>query len=185
MRRIHETFTAGPQAARFTALSAWEARRKTLIETLQSKVFAAVPRKPRNVRVEGAGTELRLTSTTLCLSARHGGSRPRRARPLPALLYIASDGDDPATIASGPTVADVSTFQAALGVLQQFGGMPSFPASVVDRLRSGARGAFFPVSSCDMYGSVTWAAAARSLCLVPSSLRRCRTRNGKSSDPSD
>jgi len=81
--RIHETFTAGPQAARFTALSAWEARRKTLIETLQSKVFAAVPRKPRNVRVDGAGTELRLTSTTLCLSARHGGGRPRRARPCP------------------------------------------------------------------------------------------------------
>jgi glycerate 2-kinase len=49
-------------------------------------------------------------------------------------------GDDLSVIASGPTVADVSTFQAALGVLQQFGGMPSFPASVVDRLRSGARG---------------------------------------------
>src|SRR5205085_1648376 len=44
--RVHEIFTAAPPAARYTALSAWDARRASLVATLQSKVFAAVPRKP-------------------------------------------------------------------------------------------------------------------------------------------
>jgi len=50
-------------------------------------------------------------------------------------------GDDPAVIASGPTVADPTTFADAIGVLERFGGIGSFPDAVVDVLRGGLTGA--------------------------------------------
>ena len=49
-------------------------------------------------------------------------------------------GDDLSVIASGPTVADASTFGDALDVLRRFGGLEAFPRAVVDRLRRGAAG---------------------------------------------
>jgi glycerate-2-kinase len=50
-------------------------------------------------------------------------------------------GDDPAVIASGPTVADPTTYADALDVLKRFGGRGSFPAAVVDALQDGLGGA--------------------------------------------
>jgi hydroxypyruvate reductase len=49
-------------------------------------------------------------------------------------------GDDLSVIASGPTVADDSTFAAALEILARRGGVDRYPASVVDRLRTGVAG---------------------------------------------
>jgi hydroxypyruvate reductase len=49
-------------------------------------------------------------------------------------------GDDLSVIASGPTVADPSTFADACAVMARRGGDGAFPASVVRRLRSGAAG---------------------------------------------
>jgi len=49
-------------------------------------------------------------------------------------------GDDPSVIGSGPTVADASTFEDALGALNRFGGAGAYPAPVVGCLRAGARG---------------------------------------------
>jgi hydroxypyruvate reductase len=49
-------------------------------------------------------------------------------------------GDDPSTIASGPTVADPSTFEDALDVLRRFGGHAVYPAPVVSHLVGGTRG---------------------------------------------
>jgi hydroxypyruvate reductase len=49
-------------------------------------------------------------------------------------------GDDLSVIASGPTVADPSTFADALAVIARRGGDGAFPASVVRRLRAGAAG---------------------------------------------
>ena len=49
-------------------------------------------------------------------------------------------GDDLSVIASGPTVADPSTFAEALAVIARRGGDAAFPASVVRRLRAGAAG---------------------------------------------
>jgi glycerate 2-kinase len=46
-------------------------------------------------------------------------------------------GDDLSVIASGPTVADPTTFGDALGVLRQYGGLDVYPASVVARLLAG------------------------------------------------
>jgi len=49
-------------------------------------------------------------------------------------------GDDLSVIASGPTVADPSTYADALDVLARRGGDRAFPASVTARLRAGAAG---------------------------------------------
>jgi glycerate-2-kinase len=49
-------------------------------------------------------------------------------------------GDDLSAIASGPTVADASTFGDALAVLDRFGGRRAYPARAVARLERGVRG---------------------------------------------
>jgi len=49
-------------------------------------------------------------------------------------------GDDLSVIASGPTVADESTYAQALDMLNAHGGTESYPRAVVDRLQRGAAG---------------------------------------------
>ena len=49
-------------------------------------------------------------------------------------------GDDLSVIASGPTVADDSTFAAALAILDRRGGRAAYPAAVVEHLRQGEAG---------------------------------------------
>ena len=61
-----------------------------------------------------------------------------RARVL-ALVVSDVTGDDPTHIASGPCVADPSTYGDALDILQRFGVQP--PASIAGHLRRGAEGA--------------------------------------------
>ena len=49
-------------------------------------------------------------------------------------------GDDLTVIGSGPTVADTSTYGAALRALDEHGGRDRFPSAVVSRLVAGTRG---------------------------------------------
>ncbi len=76
------------------------------------------------------------------ISAIKGGWLAARAAGA-CLTFAISDvvGDDLSVIASGPTVADASTFDDALDVLQRFGGVDAYPAPVVARLSAGQRGA--------------------------------------------
>ena len=77
------------------------------------------------------------------LSAIKGGWLAARARAACRTLVISDVvGDDLSVIASGPTVADASTFADALGLLRRFGGEDAYPAAVVARLRRGAAGGF-------------------------------------------
>jgi glycerate-2-kinase len=55
-----------------------------------------------------------------------------------ALVLSDVVGDDPATVASGPTVADPTTYAAALGALDRYGVTPG--AAVRAHLERGARG---------------------------------------------
>ena len=50
-------------------------------------------------------------------------------------------GDDPSVIASGPTVADASTFADALDILRRFGGVDAYPPAVAAHIAAGDRGA--------------------------------------------
>jgi hydroxypyruvate reductase len=75
------------------------------------------------------------------LSAIKGGQLAAAA-PAPCTTLAVSDvvGDDLHVIASGPTVADATTYRQALDVLVRHQGLDSYPAAVVDRLKSGAEG---------------------------------------------
>ncbi len=89
----------------------------------------------------GAGVPIReLNVVRKHLLAATGG-RLACAGPAQILTLALSDvpGDDPATLASGPTVADPSTFAEALGVLVRSGIAPSF-GNAVRRFEAGARG---------------------------------------------
>jgi hydroxypyruvate reductase len=71
-----------------------------------------------------------------------GGGCARLARGATLVTLALSDvvGDDPSVIASGPSVADPSTFADALAVLERRGLRTGLPKSVVARLERGERG---------------------------------------------
>jgi glycerate 2-kinase len=77
------------------------------------------------------------------LSGVKGGWLAARA-PAACDTLVISDvvGDDLSVIASGPTVADASTFDDARALLRRYGGEPAYPPAVVERLRRGAAGGF-------------------------------------------
>ncbi|WP_354683197.1 glycerate kinase [Cupriavidus necator] len=68
------------------------------------------------------------------------GGHLAQASQAPVTTLIVSDvaGDDPSAIASGPTVADPSTFADALEILRRYGAQ--VPQSVQSHLERGARG---------------------------------------------
>ena len=70
------------------------------------------------------------------LSAVKGGRLAAACAPAKVITLAISDipGDDPAVIASGPTVADATTFQDALAILEKY--RISEPNAVVDHLRA-------------------------------------------------
>ena len=72
------------------------------------------------------------------LSLVKGGRLAVAAHPARVVTYIISDvpGDDPSTIASGPTVPDPTTFEDALAILQRYA--ITEPAAVLSTLRIGA-----------------------------------------------
>jgi glycerate 2-kinase len=72
------------------------------------------------------------------LSAIKGGRLAAAAHPARVVSLLISDvpGDDPAAVASGPTVPDPTTFADALAVLDRYGVCG--PASVLAYLRAGA-----------------------------------------------
>ena len=72
------------------------------------------------------------------LSAIKGGRLAAAAAPARVVALLISDvpGDDPSVIASGPTVADSTTFADARGVLAKYGIDP--PPAVAKRLRAAA-----------------------------------------------
>ena len=72
------------------------------------------------------------------LSAVKGGRLAGAAHPARVVTYLISDvpGDDPAVIASGPTVPDPTTFAEALEILRRYG--LDAPPSVTHHLQAGA-----------------------------------------------
>lgn len=74
------------------------------------------------------------------LSAIKGGGLAQAAAPATVVGLVFSDvvGDDPATIASGPTAPDATTYEDALAVLDQYD--VDAPGPVVEHLEAGAAG---------------------------------------------
>ncbi|MFN7921664.1 MAG: dienelactone hydrolase family protein [Bryobacteraceae bacterium] len=101
--RVHETFTTRPPSPRYASASEWAGRRTGLMKQLRAKVFQTLP--PENgvpaSRVTGKAegfddleldTEPGITVRALFRPA------PASIEKAPALLYAASDGDDPRAI---------------------------------------------------------------------------------------
>ena len=75
------------------------------------------------------------------LSAIKGGQLATAARGAVLTLAVSDVvGDDLSVIASGPTVADESTYADALAILNVRGGERAYPRAVIERLRRGAAG---------------------------------------------
>lgn len=75
------------------------------------------------------------------LSTIKGGQLAIAARGTVLTLAVSDVvGDDLSVIASGPTVADDSTYMDALAILNARGGEAAFPRAVVERLRRGTAG---------------------------------------------
>lgn len=76
------------------------------------------------------------------LSQVKGGQLAQRAFPAQTLALVLSDvpGDPLTAIASGPTVADPTTFRQAERILRGYGLWDKMPESVQRRIEAGARG---------------------------------------------
>jgi hydroxypyruvate reductase len=100
-------------------------------------------KRQTTARLLRAGADIHALNTVRKhLSAIKGGWLAAASPALAVTTLVISDvvDDDLSVIASGPTVADASTFAEALAVLERFGGRQAYPPSVVDRLAAGADG---------------------------------------------
>jgi len=93
------------------------------------------------------------------LSAISGGRLAAACAPATLVTLAVSDvvGDDPDVIASGPTVADASTFADALAVLDRYSLRERLPPPVLAHLQRGA--ATGEAESCDEAALVAGAEA--------------------------
>jgi hydroxypyruvate reductase len=92
--------------------------------------------------LEAGATINELNAVRKHLSRLKGGQLARTAFPAPVVALLLSDviGDPLDVIASGPTVADPTTFGDALDVLDRFGLRERVPAPVRAHLEAGGRG---------------------------------------------
>jgi len=76
------------------------------------------------------------------LSGIKGGQLARLAAPAQVLTFILSDviGDNPTSIASGPTAPDNSTFRNALDIIKAYNLISKLPKRALARLEKGAAG---------------------------------------------
>ena len=93
-------------------------------------------------RLLRAGADIRALNAVRKHLSRVKGGRLASACPGRTVALIISDvvGDDLAVIASGPTVADPTTYGDALAVLDRFGGIGLYPTPVVEALGEGVSG---------------------------------------------
>jgi hydroxypyruvate reductase len=99
-------------------------------------------KRTTTARLLAAGADITSLNTVRKHLSEIKGGRLSAATRARVLAWLLSDvvGNDPSVIGSGPTVADATTFEGALRVLDRFGGRASYPVAVVARLEQGAAG---------------------------------------------
>jgi glycerate 2-kinase len=99
-------------------------------------------KRTTTARLLAAGADITSLNTVRKHLSEIKGGRLSAATRARVLAWLLSDvvGNDPSVIGSGPTVADATTFEGALRVLDRFGGRGTYPVTVVARLEQGAAG---------------------------------------------
>lgn len=146
--------TAGLSAAKLVAECAQRARLGELVLVLVSGGGSALLPAP----VDAISLQDKIATTQLLLACgatinqincvrKHlsklkGGGLAKLAAPADLHALILSDvlGDDLSAIASGPTVADDTTFSDAIAILKSYNILAQVPASVLTYLQQGAQG---------------------------------------------
>jgi hydroxypyruvate reductase len=112
-----------------------------LVEPAPGLSFADVQSASRLLVNAGAQID-EINAVRKHLSGVTGGRLRQRARCKSFCTLAISDviGDSPAAIGSGPTVADPSTFQECVAVVERYGLRAALPRAVVDHLERGVAG---------------------------------------------
>ena len=145
---------AGQEAAEKIAATARDCREDELLLVLVSGGGSAIlPLPCDTISLEnkifttdllmGAGADIyELNKVRKHMSRLKGGSLAQLAYPARIEALILSDvvGDDPSIIASGPTVADASTFQDAVAILRKYDLWFQIPESVREHFMQGLAG---------------------------------------------
>ena len=112
------------------------------------------------------------------LSLVKGGNMAKAVHRATVINLMISDvvGDDMDVIASGPFVPDSSTYRDALGVLEKYELRERVPASVSERIRSGARGEIEenPAPGSPLFKKVTNLIVASNIIALEAALREAR-----------
>ncbi|MGZ4959708.1 MAG: glycerate kinase type-2 family protein [Methylomonas sp.] len=145
---------AGLAAAKIVAERAQGARSGELVLVLVSGGGSALlpaPADAINLQDKIIATDLLLASGATInqvncvrkhLSKLKGGGLAKLSAPADLHALILSDvlGDDLSAIASGPTVADDTTFGDAIAILESYNILAKIPASILNYLQQGAQG---------------------------------------------
>jgi cephalosporin-C deacetylase-like acetyl esterase len=95
--RVHETFTTRGAPRHYTTQAAWRSRSVELNEQLRTRVFGSIPLTPGGPPVKRSDT---LLETEPGITITYSLRKPRDIAAAPAVVYIASDGEDSAAIES-------------------------------------------------------------------------------------
>jgi len=117
------------------------------------------------------------------LSAVTGGRLRQRARCAAFCTLAISDviGDAPAAIGSGPTVADPSTFQQCVAIVERYGLRSALPRAVVEHLERGVAGrvAETPKESSGIFRDSHYRIVASNRISIDAAARAARERGCK------
>jgi glycerate 2-kinase len=109
-----------------------------LLELPPHGLSLAAIREVNSVLLKSGATIAEINCVRKHLSLVKGGRLAEAAHPARVITYIISDvpGDDPSTVASGPTVPDPTTCVDALEILRRYA--IEKPVSVIEHLKCGA-----------------------------------------------
>ena len=126
---LHESFIPPPPAPTVTTRTSWEARSRLLLEQLRTRVFDHLPSVPVDIAIErnlpkpapSSWEDVRISAPGF-LAMRALFRKPSKATgKLPALLFIASEGD---------TIRTLDLFLASVGRRNDSVRLIVFPAGV-------------------------------------------------------
>lgn len=164
--RVHETFIPTPPFSRYESQAGWTQRRTALLGQLRAKVFGDVEQPSRAPGMKRTGAAAVAGFEPLEFDSEEGvpvrlwSTRPGPEK-LPAVLYIASDGDDPQSIAT--LLNPIGGSQARKTILYPRGtGEAGWPRTLYRDVMRNAMHAGRTVDSMRLYDVLRAAAALQS-----------------------